>query len=129
VDAEKGPTKGLALDVGTGKRTHVKTIVSDGIVITPVRPLRSGDKSGKKIGDRPPPEQEMVIAVDPEEAAALTRVLAGKADVHCVARSGRPDDPGPSDVVIPDINPAPKVIVTEILRGSSRETIVAPVRE
>src|SRR5437762_4819081 len=52
---------------------------------------------------RTKPVQEVVIAVSPIEVAHLTEALAIGADISCVPRSGRPDDP--YDSVTPESNP------------------------
>lgn len=117
--------KKLAAELHGAKRAGVKVVVNDGIVITPVVPVK---KAGKKIGDRPPPEQEIIVAVDAEEIGPLTEALATNAEMTCVARSGRPDDPGPASV-IPAFDPVPRVRTIEVLVGSRRETIVYPIAE
>ena len=52
--------------------------------------------------------------------AALTEALAIHAEVNCVARSGRPDDPGTSSVT-PGSPPAPKVRTLETIIGGKRQ--------
>jgi Flp pilus assembly protein CpaB len=49
------------------------------------------------------PVQEVVIAVGPSEVAKLSEALAVGADIECVPRSGRPDDPKNS--FTPDSSP------------------------
>ena len=39
------------------------------------------------------PKQEMVIALGPDEVAQLVEAIAVEAEVLCIARSGRLDDP------------------------------------
>jgi len=128
INAAKGSPLAKSLEAQTmhgTKRVGVKVIVHDGVVITPVTPPK---KAGKKIGDRPAPEHEIVIAVDPEEVAPLTEALALKADLLCIARSGRPDDPGSASVV-PGSAPLPKFAVTEVLIGSRRQSFFGPIVE
>jgi len=39
------------------------------------------------------PVQEMVIALEPDEVAPFMEALSVEAQITCLARSGRPDDP------------------------------------
>ncbi len=52
---------------------------------------------------RTKPVQEAVIAVAPGEVARLTEALAVGAEISCVPRSGRPDDP--RDSLTPESDP------------------------
>jgi hypothetical protein len=94
-----------------------------------------------------------VIAVDPHEVAHLTEAIAVAADISCVPRSGRPDDP--EDSRTPDLQPwspfsgamvatggptaigappgsaqamVPPLTTIESISGTKREVMAAPVR-
>lgn len=78
------------------KQATVEVLVQNGIVVEPMitrqvpvfaRSLTQGAVT------RTRPIQEIVIAVDPHEVAGLLEALAVDADLSCIPRSGRPDDP------------------------------------
>jgi Flp pilus assembly protein CpaB len=104
------------------KRAGVRTIVHAGVVVQPAQPVKSLPRRG--IG-RPQPEQEIIIAVDPEEIAPLTEALTTDAEITCVARSGRPGDPGAASVT-PGHNPVPNVKAVEIISGKRSQTVAFP---
>jgi hypothetical protein len=68
----------------------------------------------------------VVIAVDPEEIAPLAEALAIESLVACVARSGRPDDPGPASVTPSGPSPADQVAVVERIVSGTREVLFVP---
>jgi Flp pilus assembly protein CpaB len=105
------------------KRAGVKRLVHDGIVVSGPKQV---SRSPRRTGGRPAPEREMMIAVNPDEVAPLLEALATDAEVSCVARSGRTDDPGTS--VIPESNPVPPVRAIEQLLGNRRSTTAFPVQ-
>jgi hypothetical protein len=96
------------------------------------------------------PVQELVVAVDPEEVARLTEALAVNAEIACVPRSGRPDDPvdshtpdlqpwspfwGPSGSGTPTSSPLPTTAsqgpplnMVERINGDKREMLAIPSR-
>lgn len=85
----------------------VDVIVQGGSVVNPLEtrliPTSSTSlTAGQITGTRP--VQEMVIALAPEEVAPLMAALRMKADLTCVARSGRPEDP--QDSLTPGLAPA-----------------------
>jgi hypothetical protein len=88
------------------KQATVRVIVQNGVVVQPLttrqvpitaRTLTQGPVTRTK------PVQEMVIAVNPNEVVHLTEALAVEAQVACVPRSGRPDDP--LDSITPNLQP------------------------
>ena len=87
-------------------RAQVRVLVQNGIVVTPLQtrqiPISSASlTSGTTV--RTVPKQEMVIALDPEEVAPFMEALSVGAEITCLARSGRPDDP--QDSVTPSHEP------------------------
>ncbi len=75
------------------KRSLVKPLVQDGVVVTPVKirnvPTTSSSLTqGTSVHSMP--VQEIVLAVEPEEVAPLAEAMDLKYEITCVARSGRP---------------------------------------
>jgi len=88
------------------KQANVRVLVQNGLVVQPLTtrqvPVSSNTlTSGLVVRTRP--VQEVVIAVNPAEVAHLTEALAVGAEISCVPRSGRPDDPENS--VTPELRP------------------------
>jgi len=81
---------------GAYKRARVDVLVQNGTVVTPLQtrlvPTTSTTLTRGQT-TRTTPVQEMVIALDPEEVAPFMEALSVEANVVCLARSGRPDDP------------------------------------
>ena len=75
------------------KRSLVRPLVQDGVVVTPVT-LRNMPISSSSLMQgtttHTVPVQEIVLAVDPEEVAPLAEAMDLKYEITCVARSGRP---------------------------------------
>ena len=75
------------------KRSLVRPLVQDGVVVTPVR-IRNVPISSSSLTQgtttRTMPVQEIVLAVDPQEVAPLAEAMDLKYEITCVARSGRP---------------------------------------
>jgi hypothetical protein len=130
------------------KRATVKVIVQNGVVVTPVTTrqipfTQNSLTQGTLVRMRP--VQEIMLAVDPGEVAPLTEAIAVKAEITCVPRSGRPDEPETS--VTPDSqsptgplgiglvsgaggNAAqlfPELTVVETINGTKREMTAVPV--
>jgi len=76
------------------KRSFVRPLVQDGVVVMPVRtrnvPIVSRSLT-QGTSTRTIPKQEIVIAVEPQEVALLDEAVDLKYEITCVARSGRPD--------------------------------------
>jgi Flp pilus assembly protein CpaB len=88
------------------KQATVRVVVQNGNIVQPVTtrqvPVASTTlTSGLVVRTRP--VQEVVIAVAPSEVAHLTEAMAISADLACVPRSGRPDDPRES--ITPESSP------------------------
>jgi Flp pilus assembly protein CpaB len=124
-------TKGLAAQARIAKlrkRASVRVLAQDAVVVTPVtarsKPITSSTLMGGT-QTRTIPVQEIVIAVNPEEAAAISEALAMHLEIDCVIRSGRPDDPGPA-VETPGADPLAdtSIIVLDTILGSKRDTQV-----
>ncbi|MGO8691932.1 MAG: hypothetical protein ACLQLG_20110 [Thermoguttaceae bacterium] len=75
------------------KRSLVRPLVQDGVVVTPVRirnvPISSSSLT-QGMTTHTVPVQEIVLAVDPQEVAPLAEAMDLKYEITCVARSGRP---------------------------------------
>ena len=75
------------------KRSIVKPLVQDGVVVTPVK-IRNVPISSSSLTQgtttRTVPVEEIVLAVDPQEVAPLAAAMDLKYEITCVARSGRP---------------------------------------
>jgi len=88
------------------KQATIRVIVQNGMIVEPMQtrqvPVVSNTMtSGMSVRNKP--VQEVVIAVEPEEVSRLTEAIAVGAELQCVPRSGRPDDP--QDSVTPDLTP------------------------
>ena len=128
------------------KQATVHVIVQNGVVVSPLEtrqvPITVSSLTQGML-TRTKSVQEIVVAVDPPEVAALTEALAVDAELTCVPRSGRPDDPPTS--VTPDLKPwtpflgpdgttgatgptggLPPLTVVETISGSKRELLPIP---
>jgi len=91
LDLARGAGRGIEVE-GTGMRSlgqlgspvQAATIVAGGAVVQPLETRVIPGPSGQVV-------EEMVIAVDPEEVAALTEALHSGARIDCVPLSGRPE--------------------------------------
>lgn len=88
------------------KQATVRVIVQNGDIVQPtvtrqVPVANTSLTSGLTI--RTKPVQEVVIAVNPGEVAKLAEALAVNAEISCVPRSGRPEDP--RDSITPESLP------------------------
>ena len=83
-------------ELGTYRRAKVQVLVQNGVVVSPLQtravPVTSTTLTSGQT-TRTIPVQEMIIALDPEEVAPFLEALSVEADITCLARSGRPDDP------------------------------------
>jgi Flp pilus assembly protein CpaB len=122
-----GALPGSVSASGNVKHATVKVLVQDGIVVTPVAVRTHAVDPTKPPPKTPPkekPVEEMTIAIDPSEVAPLSEALALKAEIMCVARSGRPDDDKETRLPNPE---EPKVWVMESIKGKSHERLVFPM--
>jgi hypothetical protein len=69
------------------------------------------------------PERQIVLAVAPREAAALSEAVALGIELTAVARSGRPGDTDPGEIPSADRS-ADRVEAIETIIGSRRETVL-----
>lgn len=129
------------------KQATVRVLVQNGVVVQPLTtrqvPVYSRTLTQGAV-TRAKPIQEMVIAVDPAEVAHLTEAVAVEAQVSCVPRSGRPEDPIHSRT--PDLQPwnpfqglsasgnadasqgpGQPLATIESISGTKRELLAAPV--
>lgn len=130
------------------KQATVRVIVQNGVVVEPMitRQIPVFTRSLTQGGvTRTRPIQEIVIAVDPDEVAPLLESLAVDAEIACVPRSGRPDDPlmsrtpgqSPrSPFALPALGdgqgtggaPASSLTMIETINGTTRDMVAAPAR-
>ncbi len=89
---------------GASRRAAVEVLVQSGVVVEPLStrqvPVSSASLS-QGLSVRTRPVQELVIAVRPEELAALMEALVVEAELTCAPRSGHPDDPAESLTPVP----------------------------
>ena len=126
-------------------KSRVQVLIQNGVVVTPLEtrlvPVTSSSLTrGSTTGTVP--VQEMVIALDPEEAVGFMEAVSNDAELSCLARSGRPDDP--FDSVTPSREPASSGLsswipgggvdsaqgmrVVESISGEERKLIPVPGR-
>ena len=105
-----------------GSQVRASTVVSGGAVVQPLETRAIAGSSGQLV-------EEMVIAVNPGEVAALTEALHSGARLDCVPRSGRPADVAASP-------PDPKkafgrngMRVIETISGGRRWVVAVPSGE
>jgi Flp pilus assembly protein CpaB len=121
------------------KQATVTPLVSNGLVVEPVLPrntvvTNSSLVGGQTMGSKP--VMEVIIAIDPAEVVRLTEALAINAQIHCLPRSGRPeDDPA---VSVPSHAPRSPfgnretgpgngpMTTIETINGTNRQLIAAP---
>jgi len=88
------------------KQATVRVVVQNGSIVEPMMTRQipvANNSLTQGLIVRTKPVQEVVIAVAPSEVARLTEALAVNADISCVPRSGRPDDP--RDSITPELYP------------------------
>ncbi len=108
------------------KRASVRPLAQDAVIVSPVTPRNrltasTSLTSGKQV--RNVPVQEIVIAVDPVEVAAISEALATQIEITCVGRSGLPDDPGPASIT-PGFDPLAEMNVVDSIAGKNRQAMV-----
>jgi Flp pilus assembly protein CpaB len=88
------------------KQATVRVLVQNGTIVEPMTnrqvPVNTSTLTNGLV-TRLKTVQEIVVAVGPDEVARLTEALAVNAEINCVPRSGRPDDPENS--VTPELQP------------------------
>ncbi len=94
---------------GTVPRAKVEVLIQSGVVVSPLEtrviPVSSASLT-QGTTTRTKPIQEMVIALDPSEVAPFLEAQSVGAELTCLARSGRPDDP--VDSLTPSSEPDPE---------------------
>jgi Flp pilus assembly protein CpaB len=130
------------------KRSVVRPLVQDGVVVTPERtrnvPISSSSLM-QGTTTRTVPVQEIVLAVVPEEVAPLAEAMDLKYEITCVARSGRPASVPSSDAnpstgkhtksetsgkdqvamdITPGLNPMADIRFMEVLVGAQRQFVL-----
>lgn len=120
---------GLATQVqmaALNRRATVRPLAQDAVIVSPVttraKPVSSSSlMNGAKT--TAVPVQEIVLAVEPDEVSLISEALATDVAITCVARSGRPDDPGPTTIT-PGSDPLSNIKVIETMAGNRRDTVV-----
>jgi Flp pilus assembly protein CpaB len=119
------------------KQSTVRVAARGAMVVEPVSiremPMTSSTLTQGTV-TRSRPVQEVVLAMDPDEAVALTAALEAEAKVVALPLSGRSDDPGDSET--PELEPRnpfsdadtelPGVRVVEIIGGRDKKIIAVP---
>jgi hypothetical protein len=130
------------------KRSLVRTLVEDGVVVTPAR-TRSMPVSSTSLTQgmmtRTVPVQEIVIAVDPQEVSLLNEAMDLKYEITCMVRSGRPasapsaaahpstgkrtksETPGKNQMamdITPGLNPMAQIRFMEVMIGAQRQFVL-----
>ncbi|MDJ0867831.1 MAG: hypothetical protein QNK03_17130 [Myxococcota bacterium] len=116
-------TRAVKANTGTAApATTSETIVAGGSVVTPLerRQVAAGTSGARIV-------EEVVIAIDPTEAPALSEALTAKARIDCVPHSGLPD------AGLHDSGEAARrstsgrgTAVIETISGSRRENVAVP---
>lgn len=122
------------------KQATVRVIVQSGEIVQPamirqVPVVSNGLTTGMTV--RTKPVQEAVIAVTPAEVPHLTEALAVGAEITCVPRSGRPDEP--KATYTPELSPrnpytgavpgsGAGFTAIETISGTRRDMVTAPVK-
>jgi Flp pilus assembly protein CpaB len=109
------------------KRAEVRLVVEDGLVVQPVeRRQEISTKTSLFRGNslQAKPVEEIVIAIDPEEVAALNQALAVGAHIQVAMRTGQTLEEGESTVEgrIPDL----AVEIQELVPGAAEAAAVRP---
>jgi Flp pilus assembly protein CpaB len=103
------------------KRATVRVLAINGVVVSPVTVRLVPYASDSLLGGasmKTRPVQEVVLALEPVEVAAVTEAMATGHEIMCVARSGHPDD-HKIKTVLPDV-PHPEMQVIEVIQGGRR---------
>ena len=103
-----------------GSQVRASTIVSGGAVVQPLarRAVATG-RSQRLV-------EEMVIAVEPDEVAALTEALHSGARIDCVPRSGQPVDLAADPPKRAEPKNASGLHVIETISGGKRRVVAVP---
>lgn len=128
-----GRAAALTQGLSSTKQASVRCIVQNGVIVSGVESRNvpytiTTLTSGTQVKSRP--VQEVVIAIAPDEVAALEQALAVEASVACVPRSGRPDDPTDSrtpervaDTPFSLAGNGGSLRLVETIRGTNRELV------
>lgn len=109
-----------ASELGTlGSRMRASTVVEEGAVVQPLETRAVAGRNGQVV-------EEMVIAVDPSEVAALTEALHSGARIDCVPLSGRPPDVAVAPSERPEAEKRDGLSVIETISGRERRVVAVP---
>ena len=103
-----------------GSQVRASTIVEGGAVVQPLmRRAVVGGGSQQLV-------EEMVVAVDPGEVAALTEALHSGARLDCIPRSGRPIDVSAESRTPAEAKKDGGIHVIETISGGKRRVVAVP---
>jgi len=131
IDDKRNPAAGSLLAPGLRqdpppKHALVQALVQNAVIVSPVTSRQIPTSQAQGRGPAPTKlVHEVVIALEPREIAGLTGALALNAEIMCVVRSGRPDDPGESSLT-PGTTP-PKRRFVEVIVGNKRQMVEFPL--
>ena len=103
-----------------GSQVRASTIVDGGAVVQPLARRAVVGGGGEQL------VEEMVIAVDPGEVAALTEALHSGARLDCIPRSGRPVDVSADSRTPAEMNQGGGIHVIETISGGKRRVVAVP---
>jgi len=109
------------------KRSLIKALVQDGVVVAPVEtrqvPVASGSLS-QRATTRMVVFQEIVFAIDPEEVGPVAEAMDLGFEITCVARSGRPEEEFEQTTITPSADPTGNTHILETMVGNRRQYLV-----
>ncbi len=128
-----GPLLAGRLGAGAGKQARVDVVVQAGVVVVAPQ-ARASASAGQGARAQARPVQEVVVAIDPDEVAALTEALAVGAQLTCLPRSGRADEaeadaPGaalPASAPRAGDGAPPELTVLDRITGEDRALLAVP---
>ncbi len=102
------------------KQALVKVLVQDGVVILPVTTRQVPQPKSTSAKPVMMTLQEVVLAVEPTEIAAIGEALGAGAEVMAVFRSGQPGEPVKA-LPTPGSQPKAPPVRIEVLQGETRQ--------
>ena len=117
------------------KRSVVRPLVQDGVLIVPMRIRRKPITSNTLMAGttvRTVPVEEAIVAINPDEVARLEEAVGMKYDITCAAQTGQPSPPAPArpakplaaDKGTPGFDPLAGTRSVEVMVGPQRQYMV-----